>query len=531
MYINRFFGFCLIGALLAGCATTPNKTDTSHDWSAEYGTYTTGEPIAMQYGTYTADDNDTHKIAVMLPTSGSRAGIGKQIRTSIETAILQSGQKNLSVDFYDTSENITDTINTALASNPEVIIGPLFANNARILRESKPENIPVLSFTSDATAVGNGVMTMNLMPTNGVESIVREMQSDGAGKFIIIAPNTESGRLMAGTAKNAASIYDLTLSGIFYYTEKDSDSIKNTIISASMHNARTAAHTRARQVLSDILINERLTAIEKSNLNYQLDKLSKTDTLGGVPYDAILFLGNGDDTQSLVSFLRYYNVGARDAKLYGTTMWDGSDVAYDFTMSGAKFATLPQTNENFANLYEQMSGNKPNRLASIGYDAANMAIGMIYSDKSNAAYLLDPSGYMGTDGLFRLKPTGESERALCIVELDGSGTPRVVKSAATNFMTPLYNIEQRHITPADAMELQSDGIDPDDYIKIPERLQNKYRSKTIGANHAYTPTVQKSEIIAILPEDDSTPIETAEYTPVKLESITRTYIDSVEIEE
>lgn len=75
------------------------------------------------------------------------------------------------------------------------------------------------------------------------------------------------------------------------------------------------------------------------------------------------------------------------------------------------------------------------------------------------------------------------------------------------------------------MELETIGIDPDDYIRLPERFRDKYRSKTIGANISVAPTVQRSQIIAFLPEDDSEPIKSENYTPVKLESINRSYID------
>ena len=531
---NRIFGYIITTLILAGCAGTQDRVGPDNDWFGEYSELATGTPSQM-YGTesdgYGTKSDTAHNMAVLLPLSGDNAPVGRTIRTSVETAILQSGAKNLNVTFYDTTNNISETFKTVLAGNPEIIIGPVFADNARTIRDAKPENLPVLSFTSDATAVGDGVMTMALMPTNGIETIVHEMKSDNVSKFAIMAPDTTSGHLMAGTAVRAAEILDIEPVGIFYYNEKDTDSIKNVAIDASLNNARTAAHTRARQVLSDILINEQLTAIEKSRLNIQLDKLSKTETVGRVPYDAILFLGGGDDTKTLASFLRYYNVGANDARFYGTTMWDGSDIASDLTMVGAKFATLPEINPDFARLYEQISGNAPNRLASFGYDAANTAIGMIYSDKSNVAYLLDPSGYIGTDGLFRLKPTGDNERALRIVKLDGTGTPQLVKPAATNFMTPLYNIEQRHIEPAEPMKLQTSGIDPDNHIQIPDRLRSKYRSKTIGANISVAPTVQRSQIIAFLPEDDSEPIKSENYTPVKLESINRSYIDEYEIEE
>ena len=135
------------------------------------------------------------------------------------------------------------------------------------------------------------------------------------------------------------------------------------------------------------------------------------------------------------------------------------------------------------------------------------------------------------DGLFRLKPTGESERALRIVELNGSGTPRNVKDAPTNFMTPIYNIEQRHITPARAMPLETVGINPTKYINIPERFQSKYKSKTFGANTSANQPKPRQENIVIVPTDDNAAIENPDYKPVSLETVNRTYIDEIEIEE
>lgn len=529
MYINRFFTYLIATFILAGCS---GKLTTDANWSVPSDTVI-GRPSNLEhgpfsnmYGTYA---DEPHKIAVLLPLTGASAGAGKTIRTSVETAVLENGAQNISVSFYDTASDTNNAINTALSLNPDVIIGPLFAKDAHDLQKKKPTEIPALSFTSDATAVGNGVLSVALMPNNGVEEIVKQIKSDDIKKFIIIAPDTKSGHLMAGTAKTAAEIYEMPLVGIFYYTEKDSDSIKNAAMSASMYNTRTMAHTRARQVISDILTGETLTPIEKSNLNTQLEKLEKTETVGNVPYDGILFLGNGEDTKALASFLRYYNVGARDAAFYGTTMWDGSDIASDYTLSGAKYATLPQTNPTFSALYEQISGAPANRLASFGYDATNMAINMIMSQKSNAAYLLNPSGYIGTDGLFRLKPNGDNERALRIMQLNGSGTPVEIRPAPTSFMIPLYNIEQKHISPAADMEMKTLGIDPDDYIRLPERLRDKYRSKTIGANVEQDITPIQTNIVTI--QSDDTSIKSTEFEPVKLESIKRTYIDEYEVEE
>lgn len=533
MYIKRFFIFCIL-LLSAGCA--PQK----EEWFSEYGSLETGTPSQIQYGSEIGLPSDNfvgapvHRMAVLLPLSGNNSNIGESIRTSIETAVLQNAPQNLSVSFHDTVKDDGAAITEVLSENPEIIIGPIFSKDAQTLKSIKPETLPVLSFTSDANALGNGVMTMALMPTNSIEAIIKEMETDGIKNMLVLAPQTKSGELMAGTAVKASEIYNIPAVGVFFYKENDSDSIKETIKQASMNDARTAANTKAREILSDILTKERLTAIEKSSLSLQLERLSKTDTLGKVPYDAVLFLGNGDDSKNLASFLRYYGVDSRAAKFYGTAMWEGSDIVNDFTMQGAKYAILPETSQDFSNLYEQVSGNKPNRLATFGYDAANMAIGMIYSPKSEVAYLLDPSGYIGTDGLFRLKPTGESERALRIVKISGNGELEIVRDAPSNFLTPIYNIEQHNIKPAKSKELETAGINPTDYIKIPERLRSKYKSKTFGANITYSPATVTPimQNIVVMPDNNNNEaIVSPDFQPVSLETVNRTFIDSIEIEE
>lgn len=132
MHMNRIFGFLTL-LVVTGCAT---ETTQQTNWFTEYGTLETGTPIQMQYGSPdmqpgTPSDNllgaPVHRMAVMLPLTGSAASTGKEIRTSIETAVLQNAPRNLSVAFYDTADNLTETINEVLLDNPEVIIGPVFS--------------------------------------------------------------------------------------------------------------------------------------------------------------------------------------------------------------------------------------------------------------------------------------------------------------------------------------------------------------------------------------------------------------------
>ncbi len=533
MYINKFLIFASL--LLASCGTnqvTQTVSIATSDPTDIQGNYLYSSSL---YGY--DESGPSANIAVLLPMSGPTKNIGNNIKTSIEAAFLRKPTENIRVSFYDLSGEKSRrdlVIKDAIKTNPDIIIGPLFAEDAITLRDAKPSQTPVLSFTSDVNALGNNVLTMNLIPTQSIETIVKQMLSDGAKNMLVLAPDDNSGKLMASTATKVSAAYALPINGLFYYKSGDSNSIKEVAIRASMYSARSAANTRAREVLSDIINKEYLDATTRSNLRRQLEKLSRNETLGELPYDSILFLGSGEDTKTLASFLRYYGVGNRDAAFYGTTLWQDSDITSDFSLSGAKYATLPPISDNFISLYNTIAGKNPDYLSAFGYDAANLSLGMLYSNKSQEAYLFDPSGYNGNTGIFRIQPSGESERALRVIELNGSGEAKILKDAPTNFLTQIYSINTSNMSPVPEQELKTRGINPGDYITIPEILRRKaqYKTKTIGANYTTdTEETTNDTPIQIYASEEPETVQNEDFEPVKLEKVSRQYIDSVEVME
>ena len=276
--MNKFL-ICL-GLLLAGCSgnramkTAEIGTSAPTDIQSSY-LYSTS-----MYGTDSA--GPYANVAVLLPMTGDAKVAGNDIKTSIETAFLRKTKQNIKVSFFDLPNNKAnryDAIRNALSTNPDVIIGPLFAEDAENLRDMKSSNIPVISFTSDVNALGDNVITTNLIPTQSIETIVRQMQKDGARNMLVLAPDDNSGKQMAAVAERVSSAYNMPINGLFYYLPNNSYSIKDAAQRASMYNARNAANTRAREVLSDILAKESLSSADKHNLRVQLEKISRTETV------------------------------------------------------------------------------------------------------------------------------------------------------------------------------------------------------------------------------------------------------------
>lgn len=544
MYLNKFLLFIGLMSLLAGCGGGNKYSDSDlYNGAASSNPKNVQETFLYSTSLYGSDDNGPRaNIAVLLPMTGTSKTTGNDIRTAIETAFLLKPKSNVRVSFYDLSGNTNkraDTINRVLGTSPDVVIGPLFAEDARILRDEKPSSLPVISFTSDVKSLGDGVMSVNLIPTQSIETIIRQIQSNNPRGLVIFAPNNSTGESMLSVADIATDLYNVPVSGIFYYDSGKSDSIRNAALRASLYNTRKAVNTRAREVLSDILSQEELSKDVRKDLSNQLERISRTETLGELPYDSILFLGNGDDSKALASFLRYYGISNHDVAFYGTTLWQNSDIASDLTLSGAQYATLPEISNNFANLYTMTSGKKPDHLAAFGYDAANLALGKFYTQKSGPAYFFDPSGFIGSAGVFRIQPTGEPEHTLRIVELNGTDTPKTVKHAPNNFLVPLYNIHLNKTNMVSEKPISGYRINAGDYIRIPDDLREKsvYRTKNIGTDYVDSETTnqsQRTHIPVYVPTESADEVETIsdpDFQPVKLESVSRKYIDTVEIEE
>ena len=139
--MNRFFIYFILTGILSGCATD-NKAPSTIDWSDIDTTANSLMPSNLYgrpsdgYGTIVDDAN--RNIAVLLPLSGVNAAVGQTIRSSVVASVLSSAPNSLSVSFFDTGIDAIGAINSALEINPDVIIGPVFADNARMLRDIYP---------------------------------------------------------------------------------------------------------------------------------------------------------------------------------------------------------------------------------------------------------------------------------------------------------------------------------------------------------------------------------------------------------
>lgn len=367
-------------ALLAACQVVPKGPPKTVEAPPEQN------PVDGQL----PSDLTRHRIAILVPLTGTNAGVGESISNAANLAVLDTGGKNIRVTTYDTATGAAAAAQKAIADGNRLILGPLLAEDVRTVAPiGRAAKVPLISFSNDTSVAGNGAYIMGFVPTQSVDRIVRYARSRGLVTFAGLVPNGTYGQ-----RASQAMIKAVEASGGKLVAMQNFD--------------RSAASMNA--------------AVTKLALNGQ--------------YDAILVADSGRVALQIVPAIR--RGGGATAKVLGTELWntEGS-LARAPAMNGAWFASVSDAYYNqLSNKYRARFGKAPYRLASLGYDSVLLANKIAATWRVGTpfpiAQLTDEGGFAGIDGAFRFGKDGIAERMLEVQQINPTGFA-VIAPAAKSF--------------------------------------------------------------------------------------------------
>lgn len=373
------------------------------------------------------------RVGLLLPLSGRGARLGQSMLNAAELALFSFADEGFELLPQDTGGDAVGAeaaAATAIADGATVILGPLFADSVRAVRaQAHMANVPVIAFSSDRTVAGDGVYTLGLLPEDQVRTVVEHALSKGLSRFAVLAPNNEYGAAVTETMLQTVSMGGGTLVRSASF-DSGSEDFADVIRTLADYDVR-------RQALLDQV--EALEEREDEISQLALKRLAHLQTLGELPYDALLIAAGGKQLQNIAAHLPFYDIDPKKVRMLGTGLWDAPGIGAEPALVGGWFAAPPQTERaQFEAQYKEIFGDQPARLATLAYDAAALAAVLAQGDVQtnfSAATLTQTGGFAGRDGLFRFTDTGVSERGLAVLEVRQRGF-RVVRAAPSSFMTP-----------------------------------------------------------------------------------------------
>lgn len=387
---TRFFALITCLFILNACVSNNNSWNTQPTTTSNTATPAAASaslPAAYEKSGF--ENLPPVKVAILLPLSGPKSNLGQSMLQAAQLALFDMGYTNFNLmprDTKGTAAGASAAAATAIGDGAQLILGPLFADSVRAVKAvAKPNNINVIAFSTDWTLADRSTFLMGFMPFSQVERVAQYATSQGYRNFALIAPRDKYGDLVTGRFEQE----------VRNNTGRIAQSLRFTPGDPAVINQIARLQSPAGTPAND------------------------------PPFRAVFMPVGGSQIETISSALSYNKLMPSQIKRLGTGLWDDPRIAGQPNMQGAWFAgPSPRARQNFERQYYATYGQKPVRLGTLAYDATALAAILArngFSRGSTPAFdyasLTNPSGFSGTDGIFRFQPNGLVERGLAVLEL------------------------------------------------------------------------------------------------------------------
>ncbi|WP_267394082.1 MULTISPECIES: penicillin-binding protein activator [unclassified Sphingomonas] len=335
-------------------------------------------------------DAQRNRVALLVPLSGSNAGVGRSIANATMLAVLDTGTDKVRITNYDTAGGAAAAARRAIAEGAQLILGPLLSDDVRAVAPiAHAAGVPVLGFSNDASVAGAGTYLMGYAPAQSIDRVVGYARSRGVTSFAGLVPN-----------------------GL--YGERASTAFLRTVEAAGGQVVSLQTYTRAPGGIS--------AAVTRLNTK--------------APFGAVL-VADGATSAAAAAPLVKRGSGA-STRILGTELWNSENgLGAKPGLAGAWFASVADgLYRQYAAKYRARYGAAPYRLSSLGYDAVLLTVKIARDWPVGRPFpenkLSDSGGFAGIDGAFRFGRDGVAERALEVQEIQ-NGTTVTVSPAPGGF--------------------------------------------------------------------------------------------------
>lgn len=325
-------------------------------------------------------------VALIVPGASGAAGdavLAQNLENAARLAIADLGDVAIDLRVYNTGSDPASAAQAATKAVDEgakIILGPVFAESANAVGVAvAPRGVNVLSFSNNTDIAGGNVFVLGPTFANTAGRLVSYAAGQGKRSILTVHDSTpagESGRraiaeaLARSAAGSAGAVtYEFSQQGVV-------------------------------QAVPSIVAQARSSAA-----------------------DAIFFTADSAGALPLLTQL-IPEAGLRPpaVQFIGLTRWDIPPATLSLPgVQGGWFALPdPGLSQQFQARYQAAYGQPPHPIAGLAYDGI-AAIGALVkqgsADPLGHAALTQGSGFVGVNGIFRLRPDGTNERGLAVATI------------------------------------------------------------------------------------------------------------------
>lgn len=325
-------------------------------------------------------------VALLVPGGSGQASdelLARSLQNAARLAISDLGSVKIDLRVYNTAGQPGQAQAMAIKAMDEgakIILGPVFAqeaNAAGVAAASRGVN--VLAFSNNPDIAGGNVFILGPTFDNTAARLASYSARNGKRRIMIVHDQNAAGQLGRSAIERGVSGSGGQVVAVGSY-----EFSQNGVVAAA---PKIAAAARANA--ADALF---LTA----------------DTAGALPLISQLLADNG--------------MGPAAIQFIGLTRWDIPQATLGLPgVQGAWFALPdPGLYQQYQSRYQTAFGEAPHPISGLAYDGIAAIGALIKQGKSNAlsgSALTQGAGFVGVNGIFRLRNDGQNERGLAVAQI------------------------------------------------------------------------------------------------------------------
>lgn len=328
-------------------------------------------------------------VALLVPYESAQSGdntLAKSIENAARLAMADLNGVQIDLRVYPTggqAERASAAASRAVTDGAKIILGPVYGGSAKLAGIAAGNaGVNVLSFSNNTDVAGGNVFILGATFDNTANRLVRYATQQGKNRIMVVNAQSPAETAGATAIKSAIARNGASLAG-----EKSFELSQQGVVAAIQPIASTARSSGA---------------------------------------NAVFFTSGNDGAMPLLAqMLPESGIKSPDTQYIGLQRWNFPASAVSLPGLQNSWFAIPDQRlvQNFSSRYSTAYGQAPHALAGLAYDGI-AAIGALAKSGNSQALtaqaLTRGSGFVGVNGIFRLKSDGTNERGLSIATIQNN---------------------------------------------------------------------------------------------------------------
>jgi hypothetical protein len=309
------------------------------------------------------ENNKILKVGLLVPLSGVYSELGSSILYSLQLALEEIDDKNISIVPRDSGFNDKEKLNIAIqdirSQGVKIIIGPITyeefedAGKYDDLIFISPSNINP-EFTKNIISVGISLESQLL-------SLVNFIKKQKKNKILIMFPKNQYSELVEEQIKKL----NINFFKKFIYSSNP-EVLTGEIETLTNYSQRKRSLELRKKMFQDK---------EDEQSIKEMKRLEQLYTLGGVNFDSVIIVDFGNSLKSVLTSLIYADVDQNKVLFTTINQWFDESIFYENTIKNLYYPSINyKVFKKYKDDYYKRFKIYPNEITILSYDA----LGLIY---------------------------------------------------------------------------------------------------------------------------------------------------------